>query len=342
MAKNYKIAKLEGIDSNGNEKISLVDTLEINIKAQNIEATETIHSANIEADKNISGPKITTDNLKSKSGSAIGSDNLSFTAATGSEKSIDFIMAENDAAHIKVGGGSNDGYLELATKDDGTEPIYVKQYGSNSTRTATLLDGSGNTSFPGTVSAGGKNLATTESVTNHTGNKANPHEVTKAQIGLGDVNNTSDENKPLSKAAREAFNNVAYTAVQCDKFNTDDPGKGVTPAAAKKAVTTFGVLKAGNSTITGNLTINGNLHARSIGVDDLANIELIGNGNLQNVIDGMNTSIEDASKSASDAGAKATQAIKQIDYINQNKISKSDLIFELDSATQTLTIRKNY
>ena len=324
MAKNYKIAKLEGIDSNGNERISLVDTLEINIKAQKIEATKSIHSANIEADENISGPKITTDNLKSKSGSVIGSDNLSFTAATGSEKSIDFIMAENDAAHIKVGGGSNEGYLELATKDDGTEPIYVKQYGSSSTRTATLLDGSGNTNFPGTVSAGGKNLATTESVTNHTGNKANPHEVTKAQVGLGDVDNTSDENKPLSKAARDAFNNVAYTAVQCDIFNTDDPGKGVTPAAAKKAVTTFGVLKAGNSTITGNLTINGNLHARSIGVDDLANIELIGNGNLQNVIDGINTSIEEVSKSASDAGAKATQAISQIDYINQNKLGKNE------------------
>ena len=324
MAKNYKIAKLEGIDSNGNEKISLVDTLEINIKAQKIEATESIHSANIKADENISGPKITTDNLKSKSGSVIGSDNLSFTAATGSEKSIDFIMAENDAAHIKVGGGSNEGYLELATKDDGTEPIYVKQYGSSSTRTATLLDGSGNTSFPGTVSAGGKNLATTESVTNHTGNKANPHEVTKAQIGLGDVDNTSDENKPLSKATRDAFNNVAYTAAQCDIFNTDDSGKGVTPAAAKKAVTTFGVLKAGNSTITGDLTIKGYLRADSIGVDDLADIELIGNGNLQDVVNGMNTSIEEASKSASDAGAKATQAIKQIDSINQNKLDKTE------------------
>lgn len=333
MAKNYKIAKLEGIDSNGNEKISLVDTLEINIKAQKIEATESIHSANIKADENISGPKITTDNLKSKSGSVIGSDNLSFTAATGSEKSIDFIMAENDAAHIKVGGGSNEGYLELATKDDGTEPIYVKQYGSSSTRTATLLDGSGNTSFPGTVSAGGKNLATTESVTNHTGNKDNPHKVTKAQIGLGDVDNTSDENKPLSRDAREAFNNVAYTAIQCDSFNTDDPGKGVTPAAAKKAVTTFGVLKEGDSTITGDLKINGNLHANGIGVDDLANIELIGNGNLQDVINDINTSIGEASESASNAGAKATQAIKQIDSINQDKLDKTEAAVKANGIT---------
>ena len=51
-------------------------------------------------------------------------------------------------------------FLELATADDGSEPIYVRQYynsGANLfgtiVRTATLLDASGNTSFPGTVTA---------------------------------------------------------------------------------------------------------------------------------------------------------------------------------------------
>lgn len=59
----------------------------------------------------------------------------------------------------RIGGGatgSNAGYMEIATADDGTEPIYVRQYigtFSNITRTATLLDDSGNTSFPGTVAA---------------------------------------------------------------------------------------------------------------------------------------------------------------------------------------------
>ena len=59
----------------------------------------------------------------------------------------------------RIGGGAtgnNAGYMEIATADDGTEPIYVRQYSgtfSTITRTATLLDGSGNTSFPGTVAA---------------------------------------------------------------------------------------------------------------------------------------------------------------------------------------------
>ena len=66
-------------------------------------------------------------------------------------------MADNDQFRILVGGtATNAGYVEIATADDGTEPIYVRQYTgvfSSLTRTATLLDGSGNTSFPGTVSA---------------------------------------------------------------------------------------------------------------------------------------------------------------------------------------------
>ena len=66
-------------------------------------------------------------------------------------------MGDNDQARILVGAtASNAGYLEIATADDGTEPIYVRQYTgvfSTLTRTATLLDGSGNTSFPGTLTA---------------------------------------------------------------------------------------------------------------------------------------------------------------------------------------------
>ena len=65
-------------------------------------------------------------------------------------------MADNDFFRIRVGGASNGGWAEIATADDGTEPIYVRQYTgvfSTVTRTATLLDGSGNTTFPGALTA---------------------------------------------------------------------------------------------------------------------------------------------------------------------------------------------
>lgn len=44
-----------------------------------------------------------------------------------------------------------------------------------------------------------------EKVDSHIGNKSNPHGVTKAQVGLGNVNNTSDADKPVSTAQATAI-----------------------------------------------------------------------------------------------------------------------------------------
>lgn len=63
-------------------------------------------------------------------------------------------MADNDLFRIRCGGPSNQGWVEIATANDGTEPIYVRQYTgafASITRTLTLLDGSGNTICPGNL-----------------------------------------------------------------------------------------------------------------------------------------------------------------------------------------------
>lgn len=44
-----------------------------------------------------------------------------------------------------------------------------------------------------------------DKVDSHIGNKSNPHGVTKAQVGLGNVNNTSDADKPVSTAQATAI-----------------------------------------------------------------------------------------------------------------------------------------
>ena len=65
-------------------------------------------------------------------------------------------MALSDFFRIGVGGDNNSGYAEIATADDGNEPILVRQYTGmfqNLIRTLTLLDGNGNTTFPGHVTA---------------------------------------------------------------------------------------------------------------------------------------------------------------------------------------------
>lgn len=43
-------------------------------------------------------------------------------------------------------------------------------------------------------------------LTNHTGSSSNPHSVTKAQVGLSNVDNTADADKPVSTATQAALN----------------------------------------------------------------------------------------------------------------------------------------
>lgn len=81
-------------------------------------------------------------------------------AAGNAESLVYSKMAGSDFFRIHVGGANEQGYAEIATADDGNEPIYVRQYligGSDYFNTiaheAVLLDGNGNTSFPGTVTA---------------------------------------------------------------------------------------------------------------------------------------------------------------------------------------------
>ena len=46
-------------------------------------------------------------------------------------------------------------------------------------------------------------------LSSHTGNKDNPHAVTKEQIGLGQADNTSDADKPISKATQKALDQLS-------------------------------------------------------------------------------------------------------------------------------------
>lgn len=57
---------------------------------------------------------------------------------------------------IQGGGADDNGYLEINTKDNGNEPILCRQYSSSTvSRTAYLLNGDGNTTFPGRIAEQG-------------------------------------------------------------------------------------------------------------------------------------------------------------------------------------------
>lgn len=66
-------------------------------------------------------------------------------------KGINFTAGTNDFARVRAGGTADAGYIEIATADNGSEQIHVRQYtGNYSTilRTLTLLDNQGDTRIP--------------------------------------------------------------------------------------------------------------------------------------------------------------------------------------------------
>ena len=64
-------------------------------------------------------------------------------------------------------------------------------------------------------------------ITSHLANTSNPHSVTKAQVGLGNVDNTSDLNKPVSTAQQTAIDGV-YSSLNAAKAPNDHASTATT------------------------------------------------------------------------------------------------------------------
>lgn len=80
------------------------------------------------------------------------------------------------------------------------------------------------TAFPGD-----RGLALETNLSSHIGNKDNPHEVTKSQVGLSNVDNTADADKPVSTAQAAAITDAkqagldAQSSISAHAARTDNP-----------------------------------------------------------------------------------------------------------------------
>ena len=167
--------------------------------------------------------------------------NLGFSNSGTTTRSILFTMGDNDHGRIACGATvTNGGWLEIATADDGEEPIYVRQYSGVFTtvkRTLTLLDASGNSSFPGTVTAQTLkgNLAwsyITGKPTTLSGYGITDGVTTPAYTGSGNV----------LTAAAVSGHTITFT-------------KGITAALASRKVNAGNGL-TGGGTLTADITLN--------------------------------------------------------------------------------------
>ena len=97
-------------------------------------------------------------------------------------------------------------------------------------------------------------------LTTHTSNVENPHNVTKTQVGLGNVDNTSDADKPVSTAVQNALNLKANTAdlktvATSGSYNdlTNKPQINSVELSGNKSLTDLGIQASGNYALKSEL-----------------------------------------------------------------------------------------
>lgn len=112
---------------------------------------------------------------------------------------------------VNVNQSTTEAVLNFTTYRQGAQQIgrNTLTITSATTSQAGLMSSSDKTKLDGLKDQAGITSVINAVQTNletHINNKSNPHEVTKDQVGLGNVDNTSDANKPISNATQTALN----------------------------------------------------------------------------------------------------------------------------------------
>jgi hypothetical protein len=163
---NYVLKKPEGTDVvNIQDFNDNADIIDIELKKLNTSLSEKANTASPTftgvplaptASLGTNNTQVATTAFINNLLGSIGSNLVFANDATFAFRGVSGTMGGNDGWRIGAGATATDGgYLEIATQDNGNEPIYVRQYNASNWgsigRTLTLLDANGNTTFPGMI-----------------------------------------------------------------------------------------------------------------------------------------------------------------------------------------------
>lgn len=169
------------------------------------------------------------------------------------------------------------------------------------------------------------NKADASDLTEHIADTSNPHGVTKAQVGLGNVDNTSDANKPISTATQAALDLKADAA-------TTLAGYGITDAKIENGVITLGSASITPITDVSDKADKADFDAHVADVSNPHSVTKaqVGLGNVDNTSD-LNKPISTATQAAldlkaDDADVTAALALKaDITYVDDELEGKADV-----------------
>ena len=170
-------------------------------------------------------------------------------ADTGFHELVRCDMNTDQFRIIAGSSGSNNGWAEIATADDGNEPIYVRQYSgvfSSVIRTLTLLDANGYTHFPSYINIGGNE-----------NNNTSPDRVWGSNSS--DSYLRSYRTSALSVANADTVDGVHASGLLTDVSNSNN-GVSITVGGTTKSISNISVNYAGSA---GNADTVDGYHATS-------------------------------------------------------------------------------
>jgi hypothetical protein len=167
----------------------------------------------------VSGESFDTPNLMGKV-NVLVRNSLSEFPAVGSANTI-YVSYLSKSSY--VWGGSAAGYVQIATmsyNDLGNKPA-IDGVGLNSESTSAGLGLATAQGLAAHASSSGAHSDIRLALSSHEAAANNPHNVTAAQVGLGNVNNTLDSNKPVSVLQQAAISAEAASRIAGDSANAN-------------------------------------------------------------------------------------------------------------------------
>ena len=102
---------------------------------------------------------------------------------------------------------------------------------------------------------------TKDSITLHISDENNPHKVTKEQLGLGNVDNTADLDKPISTATKTELDSIKTQLSELDQF-ADQLGESTVKNLGNQTIEGNLIIAKDSSKQGGNLVVQGDLEVK--------------------------------------------------------------------------------
>ena len=178
--------------------------------------------------------------------------------------------------------------------------------------------------------------ASVEALEAHTTNTSNPHNVTKTQIGLGNVDNTSDLNKPISTATQSALNNKVdkvegkglstedYTSAEKQKLaGLSNYNDTEVKADITKLQSNVGTLQSDVSTAKENIST---LQEDVTGIEGNVSTLTQSVSTLDTTVDGLNTTVEGLETDVTELQGTVSDVEGSVSTLQTNLNNKVDKV----------------